>query len=111
MLYAASTPALCVLEVRVHLDLPFSLLPDDYVLMTIELGSLAVERIGHGLVDTVRTGDRWLAEQRTAVLEVPSVIVPESTNLLLNPAHPAAGSARCVGIRAFSFDRRLWDEG
>ena len=111
MLYAASTPALCVLEVRVHLGLPFSLLPDDYVLMTIELGRLAVERIADDVADTVEAGDRWLAEQRTAVLEVPSVIVPEAANLLLNPAHPAAGSARCIGIRAFSFDRRLWGEG
>jgi RES domain-containing protein len=35
--YAASSAALAVLEVHVHLDLPLDLLPDDYLLLTIEL--------------------------------------------------------------------------
>jgi RES domain-containing protein len=35
VVYCASTAALAALEVRVHLDLPFDLLPDDYVLMQI----------------------------------------------------------------------------
>ncbi len=104
----AATPALCVLEVRVHLDLPFSLIPDDYVLMTIELGELAVERVADGGANPVAIGDRWLVEGRTPVLEVPSAIVPESSNLLLNPAHPAAAQATRGGMREFSFDERLW---
>ena len=45
LVYAASTAALAVLEVRVHLDLPPELLPDDYVLMTVDLGDLAVEDV------------------------------------------------------------------
>ena len=36
VVYCATSAALAALEVRVHLDLPFELLPDDYVLMRIE---------------------------------------------------------------------------
>ena len=33
-------------------------------------------------------GDRWLEEASSAVLRVPSVIVPAESNFLLNPRHP-----------------------
>lgn len=108
IVYAASTAALCVLEVRVHLDLPLELLPDDYVLVTIDLGALAVERLGAIPRAPASFGDTWLRETRTPVLEVPSAIVPESANLLLNPAHPLAAGARIVATRPFAFDERLW---
>jgi RES domain-containing protein len=38
---------------------------------------------------------------------VPSAIVPESPNLLLNPRHPDAQAARMIQDRRFVFDRRL----
>jgi RES domain-containing protein len=53
-------------------------------------------------------GDVWLREQRTPVLKVPSAIIPESSNLLLNPNHPAATEARVTETRRFEFDPRLW---
>jgi RES domain-containing protein len=108
LVYAASTAALAVLEVRVHLDLPPDLLPEDYALLTIDLDGLAVEDPRHPSPDARAFGDRWLAEGRTPVLRVPSTIVPESANLLLNPRHPDAGAARIVGQRRFAFDMRLW---
>lgn len=108
MLYAASDAALAVLEVRVHLDLEPDLIPDDYVLMEIELGGVSVETVSDAPADPRKFGDAWLAEGRTAVLAVPSAIVPESRNFLLNPSHPDAGLAKLVSKRGFSFDRRLW---
>lgn len=107
-MYAASTAALCVLEVRVHLDLPFALIPADYVLVTIDLTGLRIERLADAPVDPVTFGDGWLRERRTPVLDVPSVIVPETSNLLLNPSHPEATEARVDGMRSFLFDERLW---
>jgi Uncharacterized conserved protein len=108
LVYAASTAALAVLEVRVHLDIPPDLVPDDYVLLTIDLGELSVETLSAVPEDPQAFGEEWLRAQRTPVLQVPSAIVPESTNLLLNPAHPQAGAARIVNSRPFDFDRRLW---
>ncbi len=108
LVYAASTAALAVLEVRVHLDLPPDLLPDDYTLLTIDLDDLAVETVAELPHDPRGFGDAWLAAVRMPVLCVPSTIVPESPNLLLNPSHPDAGAGRIVGQRRFAFDRRLW---
>ena len=107
MLYTAATPELAALEVRVHLDLPPELIPDDYVLMSVDLDGLEVEVLGDLPPDPAHFGDRWLQQARTPVLRVPSVIVPESANLLVNPRHPA-GPGRVHAIRSFRFDPRLW---
>jgi RES domain-containing protein len=96
-----------VLEVRVHLDLPPELLPMDYVLVRAALPDAA--EVLDALPDDPRAaGDAWLDAARTPVLSVPSVIVPAARNLLLNPAHPAAGAARIDSLDAFAFDPRLW---
>ena len=108
LIYAASTAALAVLEIRVHLDLPPELLPDDYVLVTIEASDLEIEEVTFMPVDQRVFGDTWIREQRTPVLRVPSVIVPENKNVLVNPSHPAAVGVHIVETRRFEFDRRLW---
>lgn len=108
LVYTASTAALALLEVRVHLDLPPELLPDDYVLVTIDLDALAVEVMDETPEQPDIFGDTWLQARRTPVLQVPSAIIPESCNLLLNPGHPAAASAGIAAMRHFEFDRRLW---
>jgi RES domain-containing protein len=53
-------------------------------------------------------GDEWLLSGRTAVLRVPSIIVPQATNLLLNPKHSLAASANIISAEPFKFDPRLW---
>jgi RES domain-containing protein len=108
MVYLAEHPALAALEVRVHLDLPFELLPVDFVLMHVELpdgSAITLDRIPQ---ETAREGDAWLAGARTAGLRVPSALVPHAWNILLNPRHPDAEQARVVAIEPFGFDPRLW---
>jgi RES domain-containing protein len=108
VVYAAEAAALAVLEVRVHLDLDWSLLPLDYVLMAIDLDALATESLEDPPADPAAFGDAWLASRRSPALGVPSVLVRESRNLLINVAHPEAGRAMIASIRPFSFDERLW---
>ena len=108
VVYAAEAAALAVLEVRVHLDLDWSLLPADYVLMAIDLGSLAIESLEETPADPAACGDSWLQSRRSPVLAVPSVLVRESRNLLINVARPEVGKATIASIRPFSFDERLW---
>jgi RES domain-containing protein len=108
MVYLAEHPALCVLEVRVHLDIPPELLPDDYVLMRVTLPDEPPEAIADMPVNPQEAGDAWLASGRTAVLRVPSAIVPNTANLLLNPRHPRAAEADIVETVPFRFDPRLW---
>lgn len=110
LVYLAAEAALTLLEVRVHLDLPLELLPNDYVLLTIDTGELQPEQ-GSALTapeECRAYGDRWLAEQRSALLAVPSVIMPESYNVLFNPVHPDAAAVRIVHARPWRFDPRLF---
>ena len=108
MVYTASSAALAVLEVRVHLDLPPELLPPDYVLVAIDLARSAVEACAVIPDAPDAFGTAWLREARTPVLQVPSLIVPECANYLINPAHPAASKIKITSSRRFAFDRRLW---
>lgn len=52
-------------------------------------------------------GDGWLERGENAVLRVPSAIVPEEHNFLLNPAHSDFGLARVYSVSDFIFDGRL----
>jgi len=99
-----------VLEVRVHLDLPFDLLPDDYVYREVDLAGLTIEDAGlpDGPEQCRRLGDEWLSSLRTPLLRVPSAIVPFSRNILLNPRHPDAPGASVADIHPCLFDQRLW---
>lgn len=72
------------------------------------MNGLPVERVTELPTDCAAFGTDWLRSGRSPILSVPSLIVPESRNLLLNPVHPQAASAQITGSRVFRFDRRLW---
>jgi RES domain-containing protein len=55
----------------------------------------------------VSVGDAWVRAASTAVLRVPSAIVPEEENALINPSHRDAGRIAVVRTRRFGFDPRL----
>ena len=52
-------------------------------------------------------GTDWIAAGKTAVLEVPSAVIPRECNYLLSPAHPCFARVRVAGRTPFSFDSRL----
>ena len=109
VVYLAEHPALAALEVRVHLDLPFELLPNDFVLMRVSLpGDLVTEAADTGS-ETVAIGNSWLAERRSVALRVPSVLLPYAWNVLLNPRHADMVHATVGSIEPFDFDPRLWE--
>jgi RES domain-containing protein len=108
VVYLAEHPALAVLEVRVHLDLPPDLIPDDYVMMQVDLPNEPPEIVASKPQDERVVGDAWRSNGRTAVLKVPSKIAPGAWNYLFNPDHPCAGDAKIVDTAPFAFDQRLW---
>lgn len=57
---------------------------------------------------SMRYGSRWLRQARSAVLEVPSAVVPSETNYLLNPNHPDFRRIRIGRPLPFMFDPRMW---
>jgi len=119
ILYFSENPASALLERLVHLEIATDDVPTFYQLIAIEVpdgvdfDSVAEESlIGNWHSDdtaTRITGDRWLRENRTALLRVPSAVVPQTTNWLLNPAHPDAVKARIVAVTKAPFDPRLFD--
>ena len=119
MVYAASTRALACLETVVHLNaggLPFNRylvevdIPDRLWAgaEVADAASLPVgwdaEPAGNVSVDF---GSRWVAAARSAVLRVPSVIVPEEENVLINPARPDAAQIAARKVRRWLYDPRL----
>jgi RES domain-containing protein len=54
-----------------------------------------------------RVGDAWLGAKASAVLEVPSVIIPGEFNYLLNPEHADFDAIKATAPKPFSFDPRL----
>jgi len=113
MIYAAASPSLAVLEVLVHLDLPIDLMPDDYRLLAIDIPDDAeVERPERTPPDAeacLALGDDFLARGAALALIVPSVVVPQERNALINVRHSAMGPVRLVSDEGFRFDWRLID--
>jgi RES domain-containing protein len=116
MIYVAESQALAVLEVLVHLD--SSSLLEKYVLIRVDFedsfvadlirSSLPKSWAANPVPATVQAvGDRWAAEAKTAVLRVPSTLVPGESNFLINPKHPDFGSLRIAKPTSFRFDPRL----
>ena len=107
--YCAGSAALAVLEVRVHLDLPLDLLPEDYRLFAVETRDAEFEDAPPQAVETARAfGDAWLASGRSAILRVPSIILPEEWNVLINPLHAHAQHIQVISRRPCLFDSRLF---
>lgn len=55
-----------------------------------------------------KAGDRWIADRRSPLLEVPSVIVPDECNILVNPAHPAIKRVVATTVRRWVYDARFF---
>jgi RES domain-containing protein len=116
--YASETIALACLESVVHLNsgLPFNrylvsvTVPDDLWAgaLRCDASTLPVgwdaEPPGSA---SPRVGGDWLASRATALLVVPSVIVPEERNILINPLDPDAGRIALTMVRRWLYDPRL----
>ena len=118
LLYTAEVRSLAVMEVLVHLT--SEELPNDMYLLTVELpegfsqAEIAVADLPANwrqqgqAYPTALLGHAWLQSARTLALRVPSVLVPQEHNLLVNPAHSEFGRVRLAAEpELFYFDERL----
>ncbi len=117
VVYLGGSRALAALELLVHLTTPGSR-EKPYVFMGMEVPTDGLQslpkaalpgdwRISPPQRETQALGDEWLASENSLGLWVPSVIIPEESNLLINPRHPAM-SQLCLGEPSpFNFDMRL----
>ena len=102
--YLGMTPEITVLEVLVHLNgvLSAPLVLSGYD-VPAEPGLIAIP---HGQASAA-FGGNWLQTGQQLGLVLPSVVVPQASNLLLNPLHPVMAQVVLVHQEPFQLDQRL----
>ena len=116
VVYTAGSRALAVLEMLVHLE--DSDLLKHYRLIPVTFRDALVKVLDPRVLPStwkrrptpasVRAiGDAWIAAGESAVLRVPSVVVPRENNYLLNPRHADFTKLVIDRPEPFRFDRRL----
>jgi RES domain-containing protein len=116
VMVAGSTIEICALEKFVHLagagHPPLVLVAIDVPDAPITQPALA--DLPEGWADLPASGEaqefgrRWLQSNNDLVMLVPSAIIPESSNALINPAHPAYAKVQLAIVRDFTFDARMF---
>ncbi len=117
VVYCSESPAAALLEILVHFELDVRELPtryrllklhapDDLVVAVVAPADLPADWLDR--TDLTRAaGDRWLQASRSALLRVPSAVVPETFNVLLNPGHQQAAHVAVAKVTEHAIDPRL----
>lgn len=116
IVYTAQSQSLAALEMLVHLDSPDLL--EKYVLLAVEIDEALITSADASRLPRnwrsdpppaqVRAiGGEWVLAGSSAVLRVPSALVPGESNFLLNPGHPDFARLRIGEPLSFRFDSRL----
>jgi RES domain-containing protein len=119
VIYASYSIALAYLETMVHLSGPEPL-PLNRYLIRIEVPGAAWkartifdasthvgwDALPAGLV-SLNWGTQWLRSRRSLLAEVPSIVVPDEFNILINPSHPDSAKLIAKKIRRWNYDARL----
>jgi RES domain-containing protein len=120
VVYTAGTASLAALETIVHFAaaaLPLNRflvridLPDDLWSARLSATALSLD-VGWNAVPPGKVsldfGDAWLKGSTSPlVLEVPSAVVAEESNVLLNSRHPAMARVKATKLRLWQYDGRL----
>lgn len=115
VVYTSATLSLAALEILVHLTPPvmfkFVAIPlefDDALVEAVTPASLPADwTLEPPPPSTQKVGDLWVKEGRSAVLALPSAIIPGELNYVLNPAHARFRRVTIGKAVPFSFDPRL----
>ena len=117
VVYTTGSLALAALEILVHAGremLPPDLvqielqLPDRMKIRKIDIRSLPRNWRSYPSPSALRKlGDDWLESGSTPILRVPSAVIAEECNLILNPAHADICLVKVLSKKKFSYDPRL----
>jgi RES domain-containing protein len=102
----------------VHLEVEEGNMPRFYKLLEIHApDDIRIENLGDwaklpkdwpGKPAVTRAlGDQWLDRNSAALLQIPSALVPRTSNFLLNPMHPDAAKIQIASVSRQGLDRRL----
>jgi RES domain-containing protein len=119
MLYTSTSRALACLETVVHLgagDLPLN-----RYLVEISVPKRAwdsavtiepTQLVGWDALPQSKTsmdwGTKWALRKGSLLAKVPSIVVPEEFNVLINPSHHDSSRLRVTKVRRWVYDVRIW---
>ncbi len=116
LLYCSEHISLALLEMMIHtrlndysitLDLVYINLPDSIAPKDILLSKLK----SNWREDTAYTrfiGDEFARQKKNMVMRIPSAVIPEENNFLINPQHTLFGKLSILQIKSFRPDKRLF---
>ena len=118
VIYTSEHASLAAWEKLVHVA-SFENLPDDLLLVKIKIpDSVEIKTVPEKILvpgwdgypfssETVDYGTAFLHKKEHLALKVPSVIIPDEFNVILNPLHPDIRKCRIIGTEPFVFDGRI----
>ncbi|WP_137938663.1 RES family NAD+ phosphorylase [Chitinivorax sp. B] len=118
IVYLATSPASALLETLVHLEVnSLAALPRNYQLLQVTVPDhVSIASLDQDILTddwreqtllTRSIGDQWLRQGASALLYVPSAIVPHTQNMLMNPLHPDTNRCVILSAQRYPFDNRL----
>lgn len=117
LVYTAESRALCTVEVAVHV--PLGMIPKDYQIVAIEIPDEEIKIIEENKLPekwnaipptraTQEIGNHFVVDNEDLVLRVPSAVVENEYNYLINPNHPKIKEVKIIEIKDYHFDQRLF---
>lgn len=118
VVYTSGSLSLAALEYFVHVDPDVA--PEHLITISADIPqSVAIESIKPADLPegwrrypapevTQEIGTKWVKKGSTLVLSVPSVLIPDELNYLINPAHRDFRRLRINKPAPFQFDPRMW---
>jgi RES domain-containing protein len=118
IIYAAENRALATVEYLVHI--PFSIMPnylsvacfeipDDIIPEQVPITKLPKNWRAYPAPEKLADlGSEWALAKRSLLLRVPSVVVADEFNLLINPKHPEITRVTISRIERYRFNKRLF---
>jgi RES domain-containing protein len=119
VVYTAASRSLATLEILVHVrntrqtgpNIPYLLFPivfEEHLIEEIPFSNLPLDWDLEPPADSTKTiGDTWVSAGSSPVLSVPSIVIPEERNYILNPGHELFSEIQLGNPLACKFDPRL----
>lgn len=117
LLYFSQNLSLCLLEIIVHVD--YAELPLDYSFIEAEIPENAIKTIKS--IDFIKPkwstekavaqlqmlGSSWLKKKESLAMKVPSAVLNQENNILINPSHEDFSKLKIIKTGKMDFDPRL----
>jgi RES domain-containing protein len=118
VVYTSATLSLAALETFVHIEISDAgnlfvyiraEIPEEIQMETLALSQLPPNWRNLPAPSALsEVGDKWFDEEKTAILVVPSAVIPVENNYLINPLHPDFSKIQIHPPQPFELDPRMW---